>query len=268
MADLFQLPKVVSLPGSKLYFYQTGTTTPQNTYQDAALTTPHANPVVADAAGVFAPIYLDSSLPNYRVRHETSASVLIYQVDDVLSSQAAGTSLRLSSTDPFLILHDTNGTTDQRKYKFRVSGAAFEITGLNDAETTEDTFFSYGGAAPSFTATLSSFSTTVTGTVYYRRTGKHVTLWLESNVFGTSTDANLVMTGLPSIIQPTAQKIVPCSELVDGGFPYAGAAAINGSSIQFARYAVSGSYIRADGAFTASGQKGLNTGWSVSYPVS
>lgn len=50
------------LPGAKAYFYVSGTSTPATVYQNASLTTPHAVPVVADAAGVFAPIYLDSSV--------------------------------------------------------------------------------------------------------------------------------------------------------------------------------------------------------------
>ena len=65
--NLFVLPKQVPidagvvLPGSKLTFTQTGTTTPQNTYTDVDLTTPHSNPVVADSDGVFAAIYFDPS---------------------------------------------------------------------------------------------------------------------------------------------------------------------------------------------------------------
>lgn len=48
----------VTLPGAKLYFYISGTATPQNTYSDDALTVPNTNPVVSDAAGLFSNIYL------------------------------------------------------------------------------------------------------------------------------------------------------------------------------------------------------------------
>lgn len=48
----------VTLPGAKLYFYISGTATPQNTYSDDALTIPNTNPVVSDAAGLFSNIYL------------------------------------------------------------------------------------------------------------------------------------------------------------------------------------------------------------------
>lgn len=40
------------LNGGKLYFYQAGTVaTPQNAYQDSALTIPHSNPITLDSAG-------------------------------------------------------------------------------------------------------------------------------------------------------------------------------------------------------------------------
>lgn len=48
----------VPLGGAQLFFYATGTTTPQNTYQDAALSTPNVNPVIADANGRFGNIFL------------------------------------------------------------------------------------------------------------------------------------------------------------------------------------------------------------------
>ena len=44
--------------GAKAYFYSAGTTTPLVVYQDALATTPHANPVVADANGRFAAVYI------------------------------------------------------------------------------------------------------------------------------------------------------------------------------------------------------------------
>lgn len=45
--------------GAKIYFYLNETTTLQSVYADEALTTPHTNPVVADADGVFPTIFAD-----------------------------------------------------------------------------------------------------------------------------------------------------------------------------------------------------------------
>ena len=39
------------LAGGKLWFYEVGTTTPEGTFSDEALTTANANPVVLDGAG-------------------------------------------------------------------------------------------------------------------------------------------------------------------------------------------------------------------------
>jgi microcystin-dependent protein len=56
----------VPLPGAQLFFYQTGTSTPQNTYSDSLLSVPNANPVVANAAGLFPSIFLLAT-PSYKV---------------------------------------------------------------------------------------------------------------------------------------------------------------------------------------------------------
>lgn len=91
MPQIFVLPRQVALDddanpmaGALLYFFQTGTTAPQAVYSDIALTTSHSNPVVADSAGEWPKIYLDSNASaNYRVRITTAAGVQLYQEDDV-----------------------------------------------------------------------------------------------------------------------------------------------------------------------------------------
>lgn len=91
MPQIFVMPRAVALdddniplPGALLYFFRTGTTTLQSIYSDAALTTEHTNPVVADAAGEFPKIYLNyNATVNYRVRLTTSDGVQIWQEDDI-----------------------------------------------------------------------------------------------------------------------------------------------------------------------------------------
>lgn len=84
--QIFQIPKAVPLsdgrvlPGAKAYFFESGTTTPQDVYSDSGLTTPHTNPVVADSAGVFPAIYLDPTL-QYKITLKSSADVLVYTID-------------------------------------------------------------------------------------------------------------------------------------------------------------------------------------------
>ena len=98
MATQFNLPKAVPLttaaglyPSAKLYFYVTGTSTDKSVYTDAALGTPHAQPVVADANGFFAPIWLANDVA-YRVTLKTSAGATVngYPVDGVGGPILAG----------------------------------------------------------------------------------------------------------------------------------------------------------------------------------
>jgi hypothetical protein len=72
--------------GAKLYFYQTGTLTPQTVYQDAELTVAHSSPVLSDEGGKFPAIYFDRNL-TYRVRcYNSSESELIHDIDPVNAS--------------------------------------------------------------------------------------------------------------------------------------------------------------------------------------
>ena len=49
------------LPGTKLYWYESGTSTPLATYSNEALTTPNANPVLSDSEGRFPSIWLQDA---------------------------------------------------------------------------------------------------------------------------------------------------------------------------------------------------------------
>lgn len=69
--------------GSKTYFYLSGTSTFTPVYSDAALTTPQANPVIANAAGKIPTVWLDAS-KLYRVRITTSGGTLLNEEDPVV----------------------------------------------------------------------------------------------------------------------------------------------------------------------------------------
>jgi hypothetical protein len=144
MPQLFTGPQFVALsalntplPGAKLTFTQTGTSTPQNVYQDLALTVPHANPVVANGAGVFSKIYLDPSLPNYRVLLTDSSDVPQpgYPIDDYPSNQNTGQTFRLKSAAPELIFEETDASAGNKKWRVRVNAEQMRISLLNDAES-------------------------------------------------------------------------------------------------------------------------------------
>jgi hypothetical protein len=68
--------------GALLYFYLSGTTTDHTVYQEAAGSTPHAQPVVADAAGLFAPIFVPGTTA-YKTVLKTSAGVTLQTTDAI-----------------------------------------------------------------------------------------------------------------------------------------------------------------------------------------
>lgn len=65
------------LAGGKVYFFEAGTSTPQNVYEDSTLTTPWSNPVILNSAGYFTgPVYLLTS-PAYKVRVDDANDVTV-----------------------------------------------------------------------------------------------------------------------------------------------------------------------------------------------
>lgn len=285
MPSLFTLPKQVAvsslgapLASANLYFYATGTSTPQNTYQDEALTTPHSNPVVADAAGVFAVIYFDPALPDYRVRLETSAAALVYQVDGIPSGQDEAQTFRLTSVAPELIFDETDGSATNRKWRIRVNSEAMTIDVGNDAESTwvnvatiertanvvDSITFAAAVALASatiagatvatqengtYTGTLTGLTTSPTTTVSYRRAGGLVVLTY-SDVSGTSNTTALSMTGMPAAIRPAAARQGIYVTVLENGTQQVGRVTVNTSGDL--TYSVGA----AGGVFTNSGSKG------------
>lgn len=75
------------LVGGKLYTYVAGTSSPLNTYTDASLATPNANPVILDASGSAA-VYLSGS---YKLVLKTSADVTVWTQDNVNEIPSVGT---------------------------------------------------------------------------------------------------------------------------------------------------------------------------------
>lgn len=69
------------MSGAKVYTYVTGTTTLLTTYSDSALTTPNANPIIADASGQVT-IYANTN-SNIRLDMYTSDGAFIRTIDPV-----------------------------------------------------------------------------------------------------------------------------------------------------------------------------------------
>jgi hypothetical protein len=69
-----------ALSGAKRYFYVSGGLVLAAVYADAGLTTPLANPLVADSGGLFAPTYLDPAVI-YRLVEKKANGDLIQDID-------------------------------------------------------------------------------------------------------------------------------------------------------------------------------------------
>ena len=89
MSRLLCIPQAVRIDSTgtpygaaKANWYLTGTTTRTDTYSDNARSSAHANPVVADAAGQFAAIYLDPAI-TYRCIITQSDDTQIDDIDPV-----------------------------------------------------------------------------------------------------------------------------------------------------------------------------------------
>lgn len=290
MPALFVLPRQVPLSssagllaGAKLTFSATGSSTLQNTYSDIALTTPNANPVVADGNGVFAKVYLDPSLPNYRVKLTTSANVLIYQEDDVPSNQNTAQTFRLKSATPQLIFEETDASAGNKKWRWQVNGESITFDLGNDAESVWTTVLTIPrtgvwnfntaqltigalrvitGATSTFTGTLTGMTTTVTGTIRYDRAGGFIALTVPSAITGTSNATSFTLTGLPNEIQLSDTHSGVCLLRDNGADLQACAYTVQGSVVTF--YKLSGSAYSASG-FTGSGSKGLPASFTLIY---
>jgi len=138
--------------GAKLYTYQAGTTTPLASYANSNLTTPHTNPVIADANGTFPAIYLQKQ--SYKLRLETSANVLIDETDNVDSTESAveqyvNSLLQTTLTEIIQDLYagqdyrlTNNGTVFQQLFSAKSDATSSDI-GLSASGNNLDVNFSY-----------------------------------------------------------------------------------------------------------------------------
>jgi len=75
--------------GARLHFYQSGTLTPVDVFTTAAMDVAHPNPVTANGAGQFPPIYVDSAR-SYRVIVRDVLGGALEDIDPLPTSPAEG----------------------------------------------------------------------------------------------------------------------------------------------------------------------------------
>lgn len=289
MPSLFVLPSQIPLStsgelmaGCTLTFSATGSSTPQDVCSDIGLTIPLANPLSADGSGAFPAIYLNPTLPSYRVVLKTQAGVVLKTWDDVPSNQNTSQQFRLKAASPSLTFEETDASANNKIWRLKVNAEQMLLTILNDAESVETTVFTFDRTGTtvdalnfagqylkvngvivatqesgSFTATLSGFTTTVTGTVEWKRSGSKIALLFPSAITGTSNATSMNMTGMPSGLKMATTRARVLCVVKDNGVDVLGLASIqltaDSNSIAFGVGAAAGN-------FTNSGTKGFSAG--------
>jgi hypothetical protein len=75
-------------PGGQAYFYEIGTSTPKDTFQDYGLTTPNTNPIILTSAGRFPfPVWMDG---DYTYELKTAAGASVINPTDIRPEIAPG----------------------------------------------------------------------------------------------------------------------------------------------------------------------------------
>ena len=120
--------------------------------------------------------------------------------------------------------------------------------------------------------TLTGYLVNLTGNVNWVRTGFHASIYVPANITGISNTTGMTLTGLPVVIRPLSQQVVACASLEDNTITnLIGDCVIGtGGTVAFRLALATG----ATGPiqvgtlnFTASGTKGILSGFSITYPV-
>lgn len=141
----------VPLPGAKLEFFITGTSTPLAVFTDNALTVAHTNPVIADSAGRFAPIYMQSA--DYKAILSTSADVVIDTIDPVHGAEPGVTDVSTRTVIP-------TGSVTSRTLADLFGLGALDVENVKLHGAKGDTVELTDGTVTDASTTLSSVSVT------------------------------------------------------------------------------------------------------------
>lgn len=123
------------------------------------------------------------------------------------------------------------------------------------------------GDSGSFTGTFTGFSGSVSGTIYWKKTGQFVSLRAGAQISGTSNATTFTITGLPAVIQPATNRFVNVSGLINNGVDgLIGGFSINGGTISVQRMDMTTGSVSVSN-WTASGTKGVEVGFTAIYPL-
>lgn len=206
------------LPGSKLYFYTTGTSTPLATYSDQGLTTPNANPVVAGADGRFGAIWLQAT--SYKIVLKTAADATLVTRDPVRGDIDTGLTVALAASGGSALIgflqSGTGAAARTAQAKMRETVSVLDFGAVGD------------GATDDYTAITNALLT-----------GKHAvfpegyTFLTAGNHSITTSYQMLVINGTVKKKSGTAQEIFVVQDQVEG-VTFTGGGVLDGNRTAFA----------------------------------
>lgn len=290
------------LVGGKLFTYQAGTTTKQSTFTDSTGGTPNANPTILDYRGE-ARIWIP---PNVAYKYVLAPSTdtdpptaPIWSVDQLVNSQlitlyggvdtgsinayiltfVANFSSYVDGTIIYWIpSHANTGPSTINVNGLGVititnqDGTALSSGQLQQNQTAEIMF--KGGSflllatgnvplSGSFTASLTGFASTPSPVVNYWIVGR-LCMLRSGTTLATSNSTSMTMTGLPAAVTPVSGASAVACVLQDNSASVGGWATVNAGTgtITFGN-----GFNNNQTGFTAAGNKGLNAGWCMSYPL-
>lgn len=289
------------LIGGQLFVYETGTSTKATTYTSSSGLVPNSNPVILDYRGE-CNLWID---PNVRLKYVLAPSNdtdppsnPIWSVDDIVSSQlitlyggidtGIASAYVLNFTANFsayqdgIVIYWIPSNTNTGASTINVNGIGpVAITNQDGSALTPGQlqanqiavilYLGFGfvlissGTVP-FSGTFTGMLTGGAGaavTVSYWVNNKQCTLRASAANIASSTTA-MTMTGLPGVVTPqSGASVIPCL-LRDNGAVAGGWAQVNSGTgtITF------GIGINNNqSGFTGSGNKGLGSGWSITYAL-
>ncbi len=290
--------------GYKLFTYAGGTTTKKTTYTDSTGLSSNANPIILDYRGE-ASIWINPNEAYKYVLARPSdtdpPTNPIWTVDQlresVLISLYGG--VDTGTANAYVLTYTANFTTyvDGTVIYWipsntNTGGSTLNVNGLGAVPILDPAGFTLAAGAiianqitaviyrsgsfyllsvsvalGSFTGTITGVTVATTGTVFYKIAGGSCTLYVTGNIFGTSNTNAMTMTGVPAICRPSVQRNIVCSDIIDDSISVFGVAGVGtGGGITFSTMQPSGARV-IPSTFTAANNKGLSTGWTVTYPL-
>lgn len=197
----------------------------------------------------------------------------------------------VSAATPVYLLNETDGAANNRAWYLAAGSEALVMGVRDDAASAAADFLTVQrtgttvdsvnlqatavqingtaiatGISGSFTCTLTGFTANPSTTCNYRITNNVVTLTATALLEATSNATSMTMTGLPAAITPAAVKAWVPSIVEDNATLTPGFVNVNtANTLTFAKCNATPSCLSTN--FTASGTKGLGSGWSITYPL-